>query len=777
MPNEADYRYEVFVSFAAGDRDWVQGYLLPALALPSGRVITDQPTSSSESFQLGAPVVSEFERAVTNSRFTLLVLSRAYLSDQWSTFGEQLASYTAVAEQRDHLIPLLRERDCPLPLHIEFRVSLDCTEQSRWEAEIGRLRQLLAQPEPKPERIPCPYPGMVPFQEKDARFFYGREAEIRQMLLYFRSQRLLFVIGPSGCGKSSLVFAGVLPQLQSSAYFDEGFWLVKQMRPGPHPLQKLCTVLGGDPTSESVAKLLTANPPAQRLLLVVDQFEELFSQAERAEQSGFMAALQILRAVENCALLITMRADFYPELMNSDIWGEASSHRVEIAPLRGDALRAAIEKPAGDVGVYLERGLVDRLVSDAAEEPGSLPLLQETMRLLWAEMARRFLPLGAYERLGAGSRSGLAVAIANKADATLNDLPSAQQKTIARRIFLRLVQFGEGRPDTRRQQPVSSLRSERDNPQLFDKTLRHLADNRLVTVTGEEGGPERKVDLAHEALISGWPQLQQWLKERRGAEQTRRRLEDKADEWIRLDRKGGLLDEVEIKEAEQWLQGPDAVELGGQSVALQDLLQASVAAVQEQKKQAEDARQRRLSQAQSLGSREGPTVGAYRGDGTVMLAFSLDERLTDNLAGFAVYCTPPTGSPYYLSGLLNFEQGIHSGTTPEELRTIPSDQAPFQAFRYIHRPEDLVPGPYEYTVSAMYFRPDGRLTSRSTVAVEVELRPFSSGLLEVGFTRGWGSPEGFIRKFGKLNLPQARIRMAWLSRPEDGVRLSGGVYS
>jgi WD40 repeat protein len=599
MAEQADYRYDVFVSFADGDRGWVEGYLLPTLALPQGRVITSQRTSRSESFQPGAAIVNEFERAVTGSRYTLLVLSRAYLADQWSTFGEQLASYTAVAEQRDRLIPLLRERDCPLPLRIEFRVRLDCTDQNNWEPEIGRLRELLAQPEPKPERIPCPYPGMIPFSGKDAGSFYGREDEIRQMLQHFRNQRLLFVIGPSGCGKSSLVFAGLLPQLQSSRYFEEGFWLVKQMRPGPRPVQALGRLLDGDPS-----KLLTSNPPAQRLLLVVDQFEELFSQAEQSEQSGFINALQALRTMENCALLITLRADFYPELMNSGLWGEASSHRMEIAPLRGEALREAIEKPAGDVGVYLEGGLADRLVADAAEEPGALPLLQETMRLLWAEMIRRFLPLRIYEQLGAGSRSGLAVAIANRADATLNELASDEQKPIARRIFLRLVQFGEGRPDTRRQQLVSSLRSEDDNPPLFEQTLRHLEKNRLLTVTGEEKGPEKKVDLAHEALITGWPQLQEWAKERRGAEQTRRRLENKAQEWIRLERKGGLLDEVEIKEVEQWLQGPDAAELGGESLALRDLLQASSAAVWEQKKREDDARQRELEQARTLARSE-----------------------------------------------------------------------------------------------------------------------------------------------------------------------------
>jgi WD40 repeat protein len=618
MPGQADSRYDVFISFAEGDRDWVEGYLLLALGLPKERVIASQQTKHSESFQLGAPVVNEFERAVTSSRYTLLVLSRAYLADQWSTFGEQLASYAAVAEQRNRLIPLLRERDCSLPLHIDFRVRLDFTQQDRWDSEVARLRELLAQPEPKAERIPCPYPGMIPFSEKDARFFYGREDEIRQMLQHFRNQRLLFVIGPSGCGKSSLVFAGVLPQLQTSGLFDEGFWLVRQMRPGPHPLQELCTVLSGDPNHESVAKLLAANPPAQRMLLAVDQFEEFFSQAERSEQSRlsseqsrFITAVKRLRAVESCALLIAMRADFYPELMNSDLWGEVASHRMEIAPLRGEGLRVAIEKPAGDVGVYLERGLADRLVIDAAEEPGALPLLQETMRLLWAEMTRRFLPLRAYEQLGKQSRTGLVVAIAKKADATLNELTSEQQ-VIARRIFLRLVQFGEGRPDTRRQQLLSTLRAEGDDPQEFERTLRHLEDNRLVTVTGEEGGREKKVDLAHEALITGWPRLQEWLKERRAAEQTRRRLESKAEEWMRLARKGGLLDEVEIKEAEQWSQGPDAADLGGRSAAFKDLLRASTEAIEEQKRQEDAARQKELQQAQALAEERGKSATRLR---------------------------------------------------------------------------------------------------------------------------------------------------------------------
>ena len=223
---------------------------------------------------------------MTASRFTLLILSPAYLADEWAQFSEQLASYAAVAEQRHRLIPVVREQ-CQLPLHLEFRVRLDCTDKDVGKPPPAQLRELLNQPEPKPERIDCPYPGMVPFQAEDARFFYGREDEIDEMLQRLRHQRYLWVIGPSGSGKSSLVFAGVLPRLAESGYFAPGYWLVRTLRPGSEPTQALATAMGGDPASpgEAVDRLLAANPPAQRLLLVIDQFEELFAQAERAEQS------------------------------------------------------------------------------------------------------------------------------------------------------------------------------------------------------------------------------------------------------------------------------------------------------------------------------------------------------------------------------------------------------------------------------------------------------------------------------------------------------------
>jgi hypothetical protein len=769
----AEPTYDFFISFADSDLWWVQSVLIPALGLAPERVITTRSTGHSATFTPGAALVGEFERAVSRSRYTVLIVTSAFLSDEWSSYGDQLASHVAVQEEQARVIPLVLQKDSRLPLHIQFRVQLDCTDQANWESEVKRLRELLNLPEPQREQVSCPYPGMVPFT--DARFFYGRDTEVREMLQHFRNQNLLFVIGPSGSGKSSLVSAGLLPRLGTGDYFAKEFWLIREMRPGEQPMQELAAILAGDPAqpAERVANLLDTNHPASRFFLVIDQFEELFSQAERALQARFIAALLALRTVEQCAMLISVRADFYPDLLNCELWKYVKSQRLELAPLRGDALREAIEKPAAEVGVWLEPGLVERLMADAADEPGALPLLQETMRLLWPEMKRRLLPLGAYEQLGGAGSNGLAVAVARKADATLQQLSDAEQ-AIARRMFMRLVQFGEGRAHTRRQQTVAELRSPGDDLALFEQTVNHLVKNRLLTLSGDETDPERrKADLAHEILIGTWKTLQTWVKERSGAEQMRRRLEDKALEWIRLERKGGLLDSAELEEARHWMQIQDEAELGKPSDDVTELIQVSADAVEraererkEAEREKEAGRQRRLSQAQSLSSREGLTVAAYRGDGTVMLTFSLDERLTNNLAGFAIQCSPPQGKPSYLSGLLNFDEGIDTTTVPAELRRTPSDQAPLQNFRWTHRPEDLIVGPYEYTVTAMYFENGGRLKRGPSVAVQVELGPFASGRLEVGFTRGWSSPESYLRQFGDAVLrPLSTGILDWNSAP------------
>jgi WD40 repeat protein len=231
--------------------------------------------------------------------------------------------------------------------------------------------------------------------------------------------------------------------------------------------------------------------------------------------------------------------------------------------------------------VYVEAALVERLLADAGLEPGILPFVQETLSLLWEKLERRFLPLRAYEALvlaraayGVAPRTGLQVALARRADVALAAL-APQQQVLARRIFLRLVQFGEGRADTRRQQPVAALRTAGDTPDEFDHTLERLAGSRLLSLSGEAGDADRRADIAHDALISGWPTLHGWVVERREAELARRRMEAKAAEWTRLGKgAGGLLDAIELREVERWLAGSDAADLG-YAASLPELVDAS----------------------------------------------------------------------------------------------------------------------------------------------------------------------------------------------------------
>jgi WD40 repeat protein len=595
-------RYDLFLSYADADRPWAEGYLSDALTRAGVRY------TSEAAFALGVPRIQAFEQALQQSRRTLLVLSPAYLADGFSQFTDILAQSYGLETATWPVIPLILQTVELLPPRLAMLERLDATDPASWEQVVARLCKEAQRPAPAPAPRPvCPFPGMVPFTEADSSRFFGRDVLVDDLLQRLRLHTFLTVIGPSGCGKSSLVFAGLVPALRASTLFGSGAWRVCTLRPGASPLAALTASLGTDPAdpAKAVAAALAADPSAQRLLLVVDQFEELFTLGAQVGTS-FAQAVERLADSPGCFVVLTMRADFYADLMISPLWPRVQAHRAEVVPLSADGLRQAIVRPAEDVGVFVETALVERLLADAASEPGVLPLVQETLVLLWEHLERRYLPLRAYEALvlprsandegGPGTLTGLQVAMARRADAALADLSTTQQ-TIVRRIFLRLVQFGEGRADTRRQQQVDDLRAAGDDPALFNLTLAHLVDRRLLTLGGAESEAERTVDLAHESLITGWPTLHEWIGERRAAEQTRRRLEEKAEEWVRLGRGGGgLLDEAELPEAENWLTSPDAADLG-KDEALVGLVQASRVAIDDASRQKarEVTRLRRLA--------------------------------------------------------------------------------------------------------------------------------------------------------------------------------------
>jgi WD40 repeat protein len=594
--------YDLFIVHADADRAWVDGYLKHALGLDPARVITPRD------FRLAASTAGEFERGVTSSRFTLLVLSPAFLTNRWVEFAEGISTFFTVEQEQNRLLALTLH-PCQAPLRLRFRESLDCTDWTRWDDEAARLRRHLDAPEPVLEAIPCPYPGMVPFRKEDARFFHGRDAEIQNLLTLVRQHHFLAVIGSSGSGKSSLIIAGLFPKLDDPRNFPRGTWRVLSMRPGAAPSEELARVLDGatDDPAGAISRALAAEPPAQRLLLLVDQFEELFSQVKEApSRDAFIGHLKALRADPRCTVILTLRADFYGDLMNSALWPIDKSQLVEVAALRGESLRQAIIKPAEAVGVYLEERLVDRLLADAADEPGSLPMLQEALVLLWGTMSGRLLTRASYDTIGHDGRSGLAVAMATKADATLAALPPDQQR-MARRIFLRLVQFGEGRPDTRRQLAVEDLRAKGDDPLTFNGVLERLVENRLLTPTNDDARGVR-FDIAHEMLIVGWPASREWVNVRRNAEKTRRRLAVKAEEWVRLGLgDSGLLDPGELLEAEDWLSSPDATDLGIDA-NVQALAVASRAAIEREAREQEQIRQRELKAARELATERGRRI-------------------------------------------------------------------------------------------------------------------------------------------------------------------------
>jgi WD40 repeat protein len=636
-------RYDVFVSYAEADRSWVEGFLLAAFDEANVRYHHERD------FPLGAPLLQEMQRAVSESEYTLLVLSPAYFADGSAEFIDLLAQTYGLETATWPVIPLKLRQVTPPP-RLRMLKGLDWTDPRERAGQVEELCQALghrARPPPPPPA--CPYVGMAPLSEEDHDRFFGRDQELQELRQRLRLHPFLAVIGPSGTGKSSLVHAGLIPSLREHGLFGVGPWVTRTLRPGPAPLAALADAVGGEPDRpvSAIRELLSQHGQDAQLLLVVDQFEELFTVTETGAER-FQELLLSLAELPTCRVVVTARADFYAQLMASTLWPLIQAHRMEVLPLDGDALRQAIMRPAENLHVFVETALVERLVADAAGEPGVLPLVQETLVLLWERLEWRLLPLSAYESLvtmprGAyGSRpdrTGLQVALAQRADATMAELTPAQQAT-ARRVLLRLVQFGEGRDDVRRQQPIASLRSGSDQPGDFERTLDHLTRRRLLTATGGEEDGAALIDLSHEALITGWPDFQAWIGERRAAEQTRRRLEAKAAEWVRLGRgAGGLLDEVELLEAERWLASPDAAEVGFDA-SLPELTEASRAAIEHDRRDREAAQQRELAQARELAAeqqrRAEVQARSARSLRRLLGVLGLVLLLTIGAAGFAV---------------------------------------------------------------------------------------------------------------------------------------------
>ncbi|MGA9382401.1 MAG: hypothetical protein WBV73_26875, partial [Phormidium sp.] len=463
-----------------------------------------------------------------------------------------------------------------------------------------------------------PYRGLFAFQEEDTSFFFGRESFTAQLVEAVGKHSLVAVIGASGSGKSSVVFAGLIPCLRR-----EGNWRVMSLRPGDRPLYNLASALisrleSGMSKTDRIREIRKlANDLGQeegalrdilgeieredsgtRLLLVVDQFEELYTLSHNVEerQRFLDRLLEAVNHTKNFNLVITLRADFVGHALSYRPLADALQYAdLKLGPMNRQELQDAIAKPAYQVGVEIEEGLTERILTAVNEEPGNLPLLEFALTQLWEKRRGGILSHAAYDEIG-----GVEAALARYAQEVYEKLKLEEQQA-AKRIFLELTQLGEGTADTRRQVLKQDLLRLAQSEDLIERVIQRLASAKLMVtneleperIAGEDSHPSAVVDVVHEALIQYWPLLRQWVNENRDALRIQRKIETAAQEW---QGKG------KPKQAAYLLQGPKLAEAENFSQSYADTVALSSLAQEFVHRSIQQRRKSRLILFGSIGA-------------------------------------------------------------------------------------------------------------------------------------------------------------------------------
>jgi WD40 repeat protein/serine/threonine protein kinase len=424
-----------------------------------------------------------------------------------------------------------------------------------------------------------PYKGLRAFQEVDAGDFFGRQSLIEQLLMKLAHSplegesegisRFLAVVGPSGSGKSSVVKAGLLPALRKGALPGSDHWFITEMVPGPHPLDELELALLRIAVKEppSLLEQLEKDerglqraarrvlPEGGELLLVVDQLEEVFTLVEDPQETAFFLQ-SLYQAVSSLRspvyVIVTLRADFYDRpLMHPDFSRLVEDRTALVLPLNPEELERAICAPAERVGAVFEKGLVPAIIADVVDQPGALPLLQYALTELFERRDSRLLTTKAYQSIG-----GVLGALGRRAEEVYADLDKIR-KDAAHQLFLRLVTLGEGVEDTRRRVLRSELESLFDNQQsIIFNVIDSFGYARLLTFDHDPVTRTPTVEVAHEALLSEWRRLRDWLDESRADIRMQRVLANSAADWQEADRNPGfLLRGSRLDQFEAWAEG------------------------------------------------------------------------------------------------------------------------------------------------------------------------------------------------------------------------------
>jgi WD40 repeat protein/transcriptional regulator with XRE-family HTH domain len=501
---------------------------------------------------------------------------------------------------------------------------------------LDRTQNIIAPTNPIPT-IDNPYMGLRAFGEADAANFFGCEMLIQRLLDRFREQtdlaRFLAVIGPSGSGKSSVVRAGLIPALRRGQLPGSEHWLIADLLPGAHPFEELeaalLRVAANPPASlleqlladtrglaRAVKRVLPADN-ALELLLVIDQFEEVFTLASNASRSHLLDSLVTAMLDEHSRMrvLITLRADFVDRPLQYVDFGELICQRSELVlALTPDELEHAIVGPAERTGLALEPGLVATIVRDVRDQPAALPLLQYALTELFERRVGHMLTLTSYHEIG-----GVAGALVYRADAVYLGLDQPGQE-VGRQLFLRLITLGEGVPDTRRRvrrselallvggqlrtmddEDVSDrLSSVAQRPSTMERVIDLYGHYRLLTFDRDQISGEPTVEIAHEALIRVWPRLRGWLDESRENLHVQRKLTTAAADWAATGHDASFLASgARLAQFENLAYSNLA--LNADELAYLDI---SVATREAQQAQEEAIRQRELLQTRALATEQ-----------------------------------------------------------------------------------------------------------------------------------------------------------------------------
>jgi WD40 repeat protein len=416
------------------------------------------------------------------------------------------------------------------------------------EQVTALIGQLGASYQPKPFDGRCPYVGLAAFDERDADRFFGRERLVAELASRVASRRCVVVAGPSGSGKSSLVRAGLIPALRKGSLLPGSErWLCESLRPGRNPLDELARVAsslaGSLAAGDDIRARGRADPAilhrwvdialkddrARRAVILVDQFEEVFTQvADEAERLAFLNLLVHAATAEGgrVILLLTLRSDFisdcaaYPQLnalLNQSF--------IQVGAMQPDELVSAIALPALQVGLRIDPDLVAQIVNDMRDEPGALPLMQFALRDLF-EAQQAAGGVVALTLSGYLSRGGIRQSLQRYADAQFAQL-SGQEQELARAVFTNLIQLGA--QPTRRTARFDELAPSGADAAAVQSIVRRLADARLLT-TGQQDQQDT-IAIAHERLIDAWPWLRQLVHDNREVIALQSEVADAAARW------------------------------------------------------------------------------------------------------------------------------------------------------------------------------------------------------------------------------------------------------